>query len=187
MIHTGWLFAYYVHFHGDVLLPGTYQLQKNSPYSAAISALEKGPKIITAELVIPEGYTVAQIARAVGALPNMGLSAQKFLAAADNGSVRSPYEPPGVNDLEGLLFPATYQVRQGQSETDVLEELVGTFDDRAQALGIDAAASRLGVSPYGLITVASIVEKEAKLPVDRPKVASTIYNRLRIGMALGAD
>lgn len=188
VIHQGWLFALYIHLHGDgPLLPGTYRLQKNSPYSAAISALTAGPKIVTENLVVPEGYTVAQIAQRVAALPGFGLSAQKFLAAANDGAVRSPYEPAGVNNLEGLLFPATYPVRQGESEVDILEEMIGTFDDRAQALGLPADAAKLGMTPYQVVTVASIVEREAKVAADRPNVASAIYNRLKIGMKLGAD
>lgn len=188
VIHDGTLFAYYTYIHGDgPLLPGTYQLPKNSPYSSVIRALEAGPKIVTANLVVPEGYTVAQIARAVAALPNMGLSAQRFIAAADDGTVRSPYEPAGVNNLEGLLFPATYLVTQGESEVKILEQMVGAFDDHASALGLDADAAKLGMTPYQVVIVASIVEREAKLAADRPDVSSTIYNRLRIGMKLGAD
>lgn len=188
VVHDAWLFTVYVHVGGyGPLLPGTYSLPKNSTYSATIDALRAGPKIVTASLVIPEGFTVADIARAVGALPNMGLSAQKFLAAAESGAVRSPYEPAGVNNLEGLLFPATYKVRQGQSEVDVLEQMIGAFDENAQSLGLPAEATKLGLSPYQVVTVASIVEREAKLAGDRPYVASAVYNRLRVGMSLGAD
>ena len=188
VIHNGTLFAYYVRLHGDgPLYPGTYSLPKNSPYSAAISALESGPRILTDNLVIPEGFTVRQIAAAVGALPHMGLSAARFMAAATSGTVRSLYEPAGVNDLEGLLFPATYPVRQGETEVDILEQMIGAFNERAAQIGLTAAASRLGYTPYQVITVASIVERESKLASDRGPVASAIYNRLRIGMKLGAD
>jgi UPF0755 protein len=188
VVHDGSLFALYTRFFDNgTLYPGTYVLPKNSPYSLAIDALRAGPKIVTASLVVPEGFTLADIAKAVGSLPHMGLSAQRFLAAAQSGSVRSPYEPSGVNNLEGLLFPATYPVRQGETEVDILEQMVGTFDDHVQSLGLAAAATRLGVSPYQVITVASIIEREAKLAADRPNVASAIYNRLRAGMSLGAD
>ena len=188
VIHDGTLFAYYVKLHGDgPLLPGTYSLPKNSTYSAAIYAISAGPKIVTQNLLITEGFTLRQVADAVGALPNMGLSAQKFLLAAEDGAVRSPYEPAGSDNLEGLLFPATYLVRQGESEVDLLEQMVGAFNDRADQVGLAAAAARLGYTPYQVITIASIVEREAKLVGDRGPVASTIYNRLRIGMHLGAD
>ncbi len=188
VIHDGTLFAYYVRLHGDgPLYPGAYSLSKNLPYSAAIAALEAGPKILTENLVIPEGFTLRQIAASVGALPHMGLSASKFLADATGGTVRSPYEPAGVNSLEGLLFPATYQVRQGETEIDLLEQMIGAFNERAAQLNLTAAAKRLGYTPYQVVTVASIVERESKLTGDRGPVASTIYNRLRIGMKLGAD
>ena len=188
VIHSGTLFALYVRIHGDgPLYPGSYSLPKNSTYKSAISALEAGPKLITDRLVIPEGFTIRQIAAAVGALPQLHLSAQRFLAAATGGEVRSPYEPAGVNNLEGLLFPATYQVRQGEGEIDVLEQMVGAFDDQATAMGLTAAAARLHVTPYQAVTVASIVEREAKLYANRGPVASTIYNRLHRGMPLGAD
>jgi UPF0755 protein len=188
VIHNGTLFALYVRIKGDgPLLPGHYALPKNSSYQSAISALEAGPKLVTERLVIPEGYTVRQIAQAVGALPQLHLSAERFLAAATSGEVRSPYEPAGLNNLEGLLFPATYQVQEGQSEIDVLEEMVGAFDDQASSVGLTSTAARDHVTPYQLITVASIVEREAKLLGDRGPVASVIYNRLRIAMPLGED
>lgn len=188
VIHGSTLFAIWVRLHGDgPLYPGTYAMDKNSGYSTVISALESGPKILTDRLVIPEGYSVQQIADAVGRLPGLNLSAAKFLAAATDGSVRSRYEPDGVNNLEGLLFPATYDIRQGESESQILQQMVTSFEDHANVLGLDSAASSLGITPYQVITVASIVEREAKRDVDRPDVASVIYNRLRVGMPLGAD
>jgi UPF0755 protein len=188
VIHNGTLFALYVRIHGDgPLYPGSYSLPKNSSYKSAIAALETGPKLVTDRLVIPEGFTIRQIAAAVGALPQLHLSASRFLAAATNGEVRSPYEPAGVDNLEGLLFPATYQVRQGETEIDVLEQMVGAFDDQANAVGLTAAASRMHLTPYQVVTVASIVEREAKLYADRGPVASALYNRLHSGMPLGAD
>ncbi len=188
VIHQGTLFALYVRFHDDgPLLPGLYHLPHNSSYQTAISALEAGPPVSTARLVVPEGFTLHQIADAVAALPGMRLSAQKFLAAADNGTVRSPYEPKGVNNLEGLLFPATYQVQQGESEVQILEQMVGAFDDQANSLDLTAAAQGHHETVYQLVTVASIVEREAKLDADRGPVASVLYNRLAAGMPLGAD
>ena len=188
VIHNGTLFAYYVKITGDgPLLPGTYQLARNESYSSAISSLKSGPKIITENLTIPEGYTLRQIAQRVGALPHIGITAAAFLQAAQSGSVRSPYEPPGVNNLEGLLFPATYTVKQGESPTDLLYAMVGAFNDRANQIGLTAAAAKLGYTPYQVVTVASIIEREAKIASDRAPVASAIYNRLHIGMKLGAD
>ena len=188
VIHDGTLFALWVRLHGDgPLYPGKYVFDKNSSYGPVISALEAGPKILTARLVVPEGYTVARIADSVGKLPGVNLSAAKFLAAATDGTVRSRYEPAGVNNLEGLLFPATYQVRQGETESELLQQMVTAFEDHAASVGVDSAAASLGMTPYQVITVASIVEREAKRDSDRANVASVIYNRLKVGMPLGAD
>lgn len=188
IIHDSTLFALYVRLHGaGPLLSGNYSLARNSSYSAAIAALEAGPRILTDTLTIPPGYTLAQIAASVAALPGLGLSAQKFIADANTGVVRSLFEPSGSDNLEGLLFPDSYDVAKGETEADVLEKLVSEFDAQAEALGLAAAASRLGYTPYQVVEVASIVEREAKVDADRAKVASAIYNRLRIGMTLGAD
>ncbi|MGH9057628.1 MAG: endolytic transglycosylase MltG [Acidimicrobiales bacterium] len=188
VVRDAGLFALYVKVHGDgPLYPGTYTLAKDSSYQAAISTLEKGPTVLTDRLVIPEGYTLHQIAASVAALPGLRLSAKAFLAAATSGQVRSPYEPAGVNNLEGLLFPATYDVSQHETVVDVLEKMIGAFDDQAASIGLTAAAARLHMTPYQVVTVASIVEREAKLSSDRPDVASVIYNRLRAGTPLGAD
>jgi UPF0755 protein len=188
VIHDASLFSLYVGLKGTgILYPGTYRLPKNSSYQSAISALQNGPALITDTLVIPEGFTIRQMATAVAALPALHLSAQKFVSAATDGTVRSPYEPAGTNNLEGLLFPATYPVQQGETEIDIVQQMVEAFDQRAEAINLTAAATRLHETPYALVTVASIVEREAKLTSDRGPVASVIYNRLTAGMTLGDD
>ncbi|MDQ6783852.1 MAG: endolytic transglycosylase MltG [Actinomycetota bacterium] len=188
IIKDGGLFPYYVKIKGaGVLLPGTYKLAKNESYGSVVNSLQAGPPKVYSRLTIPEGYTLADVAQRVAAVPGLHLSAAKFLAAASNGTVRSPYEPPGVNNLEGLVFPATYDVATGMSEVDVLEKMVGAFNTEAQQLGLMADAAALHATPYDVIKVASIVEREAKLDPDRGPVASSIFNRLGKQMTLGAD
>jgi UPF0755 protein len=188
IIKDGGLFPYYAKIKGaGVLLPGTYHLAKNESYGTVLSSLEAGPPKVYDRLTVPEGYTLADIAQRVASLPGVHLSAQKFLAAASNGTVRSPYEPPGSNNLEGLVFPATYDVSSTMTEVDVLEKMVGAFNDEASQLGLTQDAAALHVSPYDVVKVASIVEREAKLDPDRGSVASSIYNRLAHSMTLGAD
>ncbi|MBO0748352.1 MAG: endolytic transglycosylase MltG, partial [Acidimicrobiaceae bacterium] len=188
VIHEARLFPVYTKLNNSSnLLPGTYHLAKNESYSRVIRILQKGPPPLVDKLTIPEGFTLAQIAARVGALPGLHLSAEKFLAAASSGRVRSQFEPKGVNDLEGLVFPATYQVRQGQEEADVLQEMVNAFDQRVTSLGLVNAAAKLHYTPYQVLTVATIIEREAKVDSDRAYVASVIYNRLARQMPLGAD
>jgi UPF0755 protein len=159
----------------------------NEPYSTALYILQQGPLPVTYQLVVPEGFTVHQIAAAVGQIKGAGISDKAFLQAALGGQVRSPYEPAGSNDLEGLLFPATYPIQQGETADELVQYMVATFDTHATALGLSAAAQRLGYSPYKVVTVASIVEREVKFEADRGGVASVIYNRLVRGIPIGAE
>jgi UPF0755 protein len=159
---------------------GQYKLRRHMGVRAAASALEKGPSIL--KLALPPGLTLDQIANRVGQLP--GLRADRFLELARSGTVRSKYEPAGVNSLEGLTFPDTYVVERGQSEDRILRLLVARFDEAADRIGLANAA---GVTPYQAVIIASLIQGEAKLDVDRPLIAAVISNRLRAGMMLQID
>jgi UPF0755 protein len=186
VIHSPTVFRFYVKVKGTgPLLPGAYSLRKNSKYDDVITALEKGPPVSLQRFTIPEGFTLAEIAARVGTLP--GRSAARFMAAATNGSVHSRFQPPGANTLEGLVYPATYDVRPDEDEVSILRRMVDAFDQQATTAGIDQAASTLGMTPYQMVIVASMVEREAKLDQDRGPIASVIYNRIRKGMPLQVD
>jgi UPF0755 protein len=187
VIHGADVFEMYLKLQGGgPLLAGTYRLPTNESYAAVIAQLEKGPLLVTYKLVVPEGFTVRQIAAAVGRLHD-GISASAFMAAATRGQVRSPYEPAGTNNLEGLLFPATYPIPQGETADDLVQWMVDTFDIHASQLGLAQAAKKLHYTPYQVVNVASIVEREAELDQDRGPIASVIYNRLAVGMPIGAE
>ncbi len=188
VIHGPTVFALYVKLEASAsLLPGTYHLATNEPYSRVVAALEAGPVLVVEPLRVPEGYTIRQMAAALGRLRGIGVSPGAFVVAATGGQVRSPYEPAGTNNLEGLLFPATYPVRQGEPPDDLVQYMVDTFDSHAAQLDLAAAAGKLHYSAYQVVIVASIVEREAKLEVDRGPIASAIYNRLAAGMPIGAE
>ncbi len=188
VIHGPLVFEVYVKLEGaGPLMPGTYRLAQNEPYSSVVYALEQGPPPVVDKLVVPEGFTIRQIAAAVGRLPGIGMSAEAFTEAATGGQVRSPYEPAGTNDLEGFLFPATYPVQKGETADDLVQYMVDTFDHYASELDLSAKAAHLHYTPYQILKVASIVEREAKFESDRGLIASTIYNRLSIGMPIGAE
>jgi len=186
VIHSSSVFRLYVKVTGaGPLLPGTYTFHRNEKYGDVISALQKGPPVVYDRITIPEGFTLQQIAARVGTLP--GKSAAKFLAVATSGQVRSIYQPPGSTSLEGLLYPATYDISATEDEASILTRMVQAFDETAGSLGIDRAAATLGMTPYQLVTVASMVEREAKLDEDRGPIASVIYNRLHKGILLQID
>ena len=164
---------------------GRYTFREHSSMGAAIDVLDAAPEVTVERLTIPEGYTLAQIAARVGKLK--GRSAEKFLALAQSGQVRSQFEPPGSNNLEGLLFPDTYVIDEKEDEAAILKRLVGAFDSQATEIGLPDAAARVGVTPYQAVIVASMIEREARLDEERPKVARVVYNRLKQGIRLGID
>jgi UPF0755 protein len=184
VIGNSLLFKAYLHVANvPVLRPGPYVLHRHEAYAAILRAFARGPTVY--RLTIPPGFDLRQIAEAVGRIP--GHTARGFLATAASGVVRSPYEPPGVNDLEGLLYPDTYLVGPQDSNASILEQMVQRFDQVAASIGLPDAPALVGVSPYQAVIVASLVEREAKLPADRGKVAEVIYNRLRAGRKLQID
>jgi UPF0755 protein len=171
---------------GGPFQAGLYRLRENSAMGDVLDTLDDGPALPPATFVtVPEGLVLAQIAKRVAKAPN--LKEDAFLAATKSGQVRSRYQAPGQTSLEGLLFPDTYRVEERQTEVDVLRTMVSTFDDVAASIGYDDAKARTGYSAYQVITVASLVEAEAKDDSDRAKIARVIYNRLARGMPLGID
>jgi UPF0755 protein len=184
VISDPFLFLVYLRVHGGgPFEAGTYRLHQHSSYSEVVRQLAAGPP--ATKLVVPEGFTLAQIAERVAGLP--GHSAAHFLAVARSGEVHSRYQPAGSTNLEGLLFPATYPVTLGESDADILEAMVQRFDQVADQVDLGSAPSTVGVTPYQAVVVASMVEREAKLTEDRGLVAQVVYNRLRRGMKLQVD
>ncbi len=178
------VFRLYLHFEGaKPIHPGTYQLHEHEPFATLLSVLAKGP--VLEHVTIPPGFTLDQIAERVGHL--RGRSATRFLALARSGTVRSPYEPKGSRDLEGLLFPDTYSFEPTASYKTILGMMVSRFDQEAAAIHLRREATKDHITPYQAVIVASMIEKEAKLPADRGKVARVIYNRLNAGMPLQVD
>lgn len=167
---------------------GTYTLQQNSSYEEVADLLTKGPEITVQRLTIPEGLTLDQISERVGKLP--GRSAATFKALANDKTearVKSPLQPPGATNLEGLLFPSTYFIGEKDDERRILQKMVDAMASVAGRLDVANRAKARNLSPYQLLTVASLVEREAKIDHDRPLVAEVIYNRLAKGQKLQID
>ena len=184
IVSSSFVFNVYSRFNGDNSFEaGTYDLHKNIGVRAAVKALKAGPKIDYVKLTIPPGFWIKQIAARVGTLPS--LSARPFLQGTSNNAVRSLYEPATVSNLEGLLRPDTYQVSNSQDEIGILQAMVTAFDAHAKKLGLTAVVN--GYTAYDIIKIASLIESEAKVPQDRPLIASVIYNRLAANMPLQID
>jgi UPF0755 protein len=141
------------------------------------------PRIL--RIVIPEGFTRAQIAQRA---KQDGLRGD-YLADSVRSSLLSPAHygaPASTPDLEGFLFPATYELYAGASAQRLVEEQLTAFAENFGG-GEVFRARALHITPYQLLIIASMVEREAAVAHDRPLVAAVIYNRLRLHMPLGID
>jgi UPF0755 protein len=115
------------------------------------------------------------------------LSSERFLELAEEGSVRSKYQPDSVDKLEGLVFPDTYRLDETEDEKALLVRMVELFDSVATEVGYDRIDPPGGLRPYEAIVMASLIESEAKVPEDRAKISRVIHNRLEEGMKLQID
>ena len=168
-------------------MPGSFELTTGMTLDAALDVLTTPPpEVPTVELVIPQGFRLTQIAERVQ--DDLGISAKRFLKEVDSGRFVLPPHLPGGSALpEGFLFPKSHEfVEEGLSARIVAERLLEQFRAEADALPFDRT-EQLGVSPYELVMIASMIEEEAGVDRDRRLIAGGSYNRLRIGMALGID
>jgi UPF0755 protein len=170
--------------HGSPLvLSGQYALHRNDTFADVTKLLAAGPNVFS--LAVPPGFTVAEVAQRVGQLP--GHDAATFAALATGGTVRSPWQPAGSTNLDGLLGTGSYQVLPGETDTTLLTQMIDRFDALADRVGLAAGSAALGRTPYEAITIASIVQKEGVIQKNLGPVARVILNRLAAGMTLDMD
>jgi UPF0755 protein len=169
---------------------GTYRMRLNSSFDEAIDDLEAEPLPPNSRLVtVPEGLTLVQLTqRLVDPAEGVpGFTPEGLQAALADPALRSAFLPPDQQTLEGTLFPETYGVAEGGTEAELLGQMVATLDETMNGLDATNRATQLGITPYQALIVASLVEEEAQVAEDRPKVARVIYNRLAAGEPLGID
>lgn len=164
------------------LRSGQITMRKGMSYGAALDALTTAPAAArTVKLTIPEGRSRKEI---VALVKQVGLRGS-YLAATKR-SPRALGGPRTARTLEGYLFPATYQLRPGAPATVLVKQQLAAF--RAAFGKVDLSyARRKHLTPYDVLIIASMIEREAQLPKDRPLIAAVIYNRLHRHMPLGID
>ncbi len=181
------VFRYYVKDKGGLeLTPGYYEMLPADHMGNIMRVLATAPGATYKKVTFPEGYTLSQIGRRVerDLAPLTAASFEQALAA---GTVRSLYQPPGIASLEGLLFPDTYQVAGNESEAQLISRMVALMERVGRQEDIDKRAAELGLTPYEILIVASLIEREAKFDDDRGKIARVIYNRLSVDALLQID
>ena len=164
---------------------GNYALHRNMEAREVLRMLVDGATS-SLRFTIPEGYNVREIAKR---LSDEGLVDQKeFLRAAKTFAPYSYMKKSAQADYaaEGFLFPDTYEITNDASAEDVLKMMTEAFDSKLTPELRERAAER-ELSIYELITLASLVEKEARFDEDRPIIAQVFLKRLRVGMPLQSD
>jgi len=161
---------------------GEYRFGPHVTQGDVLHALVTGGAQVATWVTIPEGFTAEQIA---ARLQGNGLGSSEALRQAFTQE-RLLVDGARTKSLEGFLFPSTYLMPLGAAPEQIAALLTGQF---LKELPRDAAsrARALHVSVPQAVTVASLVEREAKSQADRPQIAAVIYNRLRLGMPLQVD
>lgn len=180
-------FKWYIERKGGLeITPGFYSLPTNDHVGNVLSRLRTPPAQTYQRVTFPEGFTIEQMAdRLVETMPRLDRDA--FVAAATSPLVPARLRGQGVASLEGLLFPDTYQVSNADNEAQVVERMVSIMERVALQEELEEGAAAINRTPYEILIIASMIEKEAKLDEDRAKIARVIYNRLFIGMNLQID
>ena len=181
------VFAWYVDRNGGLdVVPGYYQLRPNDHIGNVLAGLRTPPDQTYIQITFPEGFTIDQMGARLAELQPR-LSATAFAAAAGDPSVISAYRPAGVTSMEGLLFPDTYQVSNADNEAQVVERMVTLMERVAGQEDLVAKSAAWGRTPYEILIIASMIEREAKLEGDRGKISRVIHNRLYLNMELQID
>ena len=167
-------------------MPGTYTLRVNEPYPQLVAKLLRGVKPPSIKVSIPEGTTLKQAAEIVS-------GDVKTISAADYTAVARDDPPPfrlegyeHGTTLEGMLFPATYDVAPRANARSFVSDQLDAF--RANFAKVDVSrAQAANLTAYDVVIIASMIDREALVPAERPIVAAVIWNRLRKGMLLQID
>ena len=191
LIEYPWLFDLYCSLSNaeSKVNPGKYELKSSYDYRALVQNMRQGTGgMKTVDVTIPEGFTLLQIFSRLDE-ENVASYSDLTAAAADGifkYDVLEGTEGYGMERLEGFLFPDTYQFYVGTEPSSAINKFLNNFNTKFTE-EMESRAAELGYSVRDIVTIASIIEKEAKLDEDRAYVASVIYNRLNIGMTLGMD
>jgi UPF0755 protein len=162
--------------------PGDYEFRGAERIPQVMRHLVNGD-VVVVTVTIPEGLTVHQIAERLQAA---GLVCQTEF---ENAARRGPLvRALGLMPLgaEGFLFPATYRFSPRATVNDILSAMLGRFY-RILTPQVEQRMFAIGLTPRQIVTMASIVEKEARVPGERPLIAGVFYNRLRLGIPLQSD
>ncbi len=168
----------------DDIPSGSYTLASGMSYGAAIDELTASPAERGTTAVIPEGYTRDQIAKIAS---DAGLKGNYKKATLSSKQIDlKRYGAGDAKNLEGFLFPATYELQPHSSVDDLVAQQLKEFRRDFARVDLSYAKSK-NLTPYDVLIIASMIDREVQVPSERRLVAEVIYNRLAAGQPLGID
>lgn len=184
IIGSATLFSLYARIQkaDEKVQAGTYRLTDGMSPAEILSKLINGD-VYEVRFVVPEGYSIYQIAEL---LDNRGIFPKKsFLGQCFSPSLLQELSIP-AKSVEGYLLPRTYTIKPGTDAATLIKEMVAQFRSTYELKYANQAKS-LGLSELDILTLASMIEKEAVVPEERPLIASVFFNRLKNNMPLQSD
>jgi UPF0755 protein len=172
--------------YGTKLKTGRYIFQSGQDSGEILRKLTVGQAAPTITITIPEGLTIEETAGTVAADSSVPASAFEE-AARRTGYGYAFLDKPDVKTTEGYLFPAKYDFEKGVTAPQIVDRLLEQYLLETQDLDFAEAKKRLDLTEHQIVTVASLIEKEAASPEEKPLIASVIYNRMRKGTPLQID
>ena len=168
--------------HSGDLRPGSYELRKDMSFTAALDALQEGVPPNVVQVAIPEGLSRTEIRPLTKGLRG------NYMRASRRSRQLNPvdYRAPRGASLEGFLFPATYELKKGRPVRALVNDQLAQFKQNFSKVDM-RYARRKNLTPYDVLIIASLIEREAMVAKERPLIASVIYNRLHEGIPLGID
>lgn len=164
---------------------GRHEFRRDMSFGAALDELGRPPGAETRTVVVPEGLSRSEVSEITD---EVGLEGDYMKA-----SISSPILEPNAfgaqgraRDLEGFLFPATYELRPSDGVAELVDQQLEAFRQNIRGVDLSYARSK-NLNVYDVLTIASMVEREVSVPRERPLVAAVIYNRLSRGEPLFID
>lgn len=191
VVSNAYLFKFYLSYNDADrnIIPGQYTFRQSMSFSEAMAILNKAGDKKFIKVVVPEGFTVKQIGLRLETQTNISPDDFDQLALRGAESFESDHailQSNQTSSLEGYLFPKTYLFDDKKPSRDIIETMLTQFEKETSYLDWPKAQS-LNMNVHQILTIASLIEREAKLSEERSLISAVIYNRLKKGMALEID
>jgi UPF0755 protein len=186
VVDSSFFFRLYVEQEGKdkSLIPGKYVLGTGLDYGTVLDKITSGPVNITYNFTIPEGYTVNKITQQIAEeIPFIEYA--ELEDALDISNYNYDFLE-NISTLEGFMFPKTYEVDTNYKASDIVEMMISQYHYEVGTLDYSFAEEN-DLSPYDILIIASMIEREAYVPDERELISAVIHNRLKIGMLLQID